>query len=107
MQDLPAQGVVLDFLHQREPLRTRVIFHLEIHQQVLGDGMVDEVFHFFGLELEVLGLGLTAIDHGRDAPCGAQSLRAGAPAQRPGKGIQCYRFHFNLINGGASSSARL
>ena len=56
--------------------------------------MMDQVLHFLGVDLQVLGLGLASINDRRDASGGAQSFRPGPPRQRAGECIQCYRFHF-------------
>ena len=84
VQDLAGEGMVLDFLHQRQALGPGVIFDLEVHQEVLGDGAVDEVFHFLDLDLEILGLGLAAVNDRRHASLGTEFLGPGAPAQHPG-----------------------
>ena len=38
----------------------------QVHQQVLGRGMVDEILHFLGVKLEILGRRLAAVNDGRD-----------------------------------------
>ena len=93
MQHLAAQRMMLDFLHQRQALGPGIVLDRQVHQQVFGDGMVDEVFHFLGVDFQVLRLGLAAVNDGRDAPGGAQFLGPAAPRQRAGKCVQWYRFH--------------
>ena len=85
---LPRQRVVLDFLHQRQPLGPGIVLDRQVHQQVLGDRMVDQVFHFLGVDLEVLRLGLPAVNDGRDAAGGAECFGPGAPRQRAGSCVQ-------------------
>ena len=60
--------MVLDFLHQRQALRAGVVLDGEIHQQILRDGVLDEVFEFLGVDFQVLGLRLPPINHGGNAP---------------------------------------
>ena len=43
VQHLAREGMVLDFLHQRQPLGPGIILDRQVHQEILGDGMVDEV----------------------------------------------------------------
>ena len=93
VQDLATQRVMLHFLDQGEPFRPCIVLDLEVHQQVFGDRMVDEVFHFFGDDFELLGLSLTAIDDGGDAAGSAQLLGPSPPRQRPRECVQCYGFH--------------
>ena len=54
VQHLTGEGMVLDFLHQCQPLGPGVVLDRQVHQQVFGDRMVDEVFHFLGVDFEVL-----------------------------------------------------
>ncbi len=94
VQHLAAQGVVLDFLHQGEALGAGVVLDGEIHQQVFRNGMVDQVLHFLGVDLQVLGRLLAAINDSGDAPGVAQFLDSAPARLRAGKCIQWYRFHF-------------
>jgi hypothetical protein len=43
--------------------------------------MVDQVFHFLGVDFDVLRRGLPAINDGRNAPSGTESFGSGPPAQ--------------------------
>ncbi len=88
MQHLAAQRMMLDFLHQCEPLGPRVILDREVHQQVLRDGMVNQIVQIRGGDLQALGLLLPAINDRRNAPGIAQFFRAAAPGLRAGIGIQ-------------------
>ncbi len=72
VQDVAVQRVMLDFLDEREAPGAGVIFDGQIHQQIFRDGMVDEVAEFLGVDLEVLGLGLPAVNDGGHAPGGTQ-----------------------------------
>ena len=85
MQHLAAERMVLDFLHQGQPLGPGIVLDRQVHQEVFGDGMVNQVFHFLGVDLEVLRLGLPAVNDGRNAAGGAQFFGPGAPAQRRGE----------------------
>ena len=85
VQDLAGEGMVLDFLHQRQALGPGVILDLQVHQEVLGDRAVDEVFHFLDLDFEILGLGLAAVNDRRHASLGTEFLGPGAPAHHPGR----------------------
>jgi hypothetical protein len=66
--------MMLDFLHQRQALGAGVIFDRQVHQQVLGDRVVDEIRDLLGIELQVLRLGLAAIDGRGHAAGGAEFL---------------------------------
>ena len=77
--------MVLDFLHQRQPLGPGVVLDRQVHQQVFGHRMVDEVFHLLGVDFQVLRLGLAAINDGRDAAGGAERFGPGPPRQRRGE----------------------
>ena len=88
VQHLAGEGMVLDFLHQRQPLGPGIVLDRQVHQQVLGHRMVNEVFHFLGVDLEVLRLGLPAIDDGRDAAGGAERFGPGPPAQHAGSCVK-------------------
>ena len=97
MHEFAAQRVVLDFLQQRQPLRTGIVLHREIDQEVFRRRMLDQVANFLGADLQVLRLGLPAINDGGDAPGGAQFLCPAAPCLRTGKRVQCYRFHLKKL----------
>ena len=84
VQHVAFQRVVLDFLHQREALGAGVVFDGQIHQQIFGSGMVNEVAKFLGADLEVLRLGLPAINDGGHAPGGAQISGPVPTRLRPG-----------------------
>ena len=84
VQHLAGEGMVLDFLHQGQSLGPGIVLDGQVHQEVLGDGMVNQVFHFLGVDFQVLRLGLPAIDDGRDAPGGAERFGPGPPAQDAG-----------------------
>jgi len=75
-------GVMLDFLHQREALRTRVVLDREIHQQVFRNRMMDQVVHLLGTHFEALRLCFSAVDHRWNAPGGAQLLDSTPARQR-------------------------
>ena len=93
MQHLSAERMMLDLLHQCQAFGTRVVLHCEIYQEVLGDGMMNQILHFLGADFQILRLGLATVNHGRDTPEAAQFFSAGAPRQRSRKCIECYRFH--------------
>ena len=88
VQHLAGQGMVLDFLHQRQALGPGIVLDRQVHQEVLGNGMVNEVFHFLGVDFEVLRLGLPAIDDGRNAAAGAERFGPGPPAQDAGSCVE-------------------
>ena len=74
VQHLAGERMVLDFLHQRQPLGPGIVLDRQVHQEVLGDRMVDQVFHFLGVDFEVLRRGLPAINDGRNAAAGRGAL---------------------------------
>ena len=84
VEHLAGEGVVLDFLDQGQPLGPGVVLDRQVHQQVFGDRMVDEVFHFLGIDLEILRWRLPAIDDGRNPAVGPERFGPGAPAQEAG-----------------------
>ena len=88
VQHFAGEGIVLDFLHQRQPLGPGIVLDHQVHQEVLGDRMVDQVFHFLGVDLEVLRRGLPAINDGRDATAGSERFGPGAPAQDAGNCVE-------------------
>ena len=55
VEHLAGQGMVLDFLDQRQPLGPGIVLDRQVHQEILGDRMVNQVLHFLGLDFEVLG----------------------------------------------------
>ena len=82
VQHLARERVMLNFLHQRQPLGTGIILDLQVHQQVLGERMVNEVFHLLGLDLEVLGRGLPTVNDCGYAAGSAEGLGPRAACQR-------------------------
>ena len=88
VQHLAGEGMVLDFLHQGQPLGPGVVLDRQVHQEVLGNGMVNQVFHLLGVDLQVLRLGLPAIDDGRNAAGGAERFGPGPPAQHAGSCVE-------------------
>ena len=88
MQHLAREGMVLDFLHQRQPLGPGIVLDRQVHQEILRDGMVDQVLHFLGVDFEVLRRGLPAIDDGRNTAPGAERFGPGAPAQDAGSCVE-------------------
>src|ERR1039458_10229644 len=81
MQHFAGEGIVLNFLHQRQSLGPGIVLDGEVHQEILGDRMVDQVFHFLGVDFDVLRRHLPAINDGWDAPSGTESLGSGPPAR--------------------------
>ena len=57
VEHLAGERMMLDFLDQGEAFGAGVVLDRQVHQQVLGDGMVDQVLHLLGADFEVLGLG--------------------------------------------------
>ena len=94
MQHGLRQRMMLDFLEQREALGPGVALDGEIDEQVFRDGMVDEIFKFLGADFQALRFGVAAVDHGRNAPLGAEFFGPGSASERTGSGVQWYRFHF-------------
>ncbi len=41
VQHLASERMVLDFLHQRQPLGSSILLHCQVHQEDLGHRMVD------------------------------------------------------------------
>ena len=93
VQHFAAQRMVLNLLHQSQPLGPGIVLDRQVHQQVLRKGMVNQILHLLGTDFQILGLGLPAVNDGRDSPCGAQFFGPGAASQRPRECVQCYRFH--------------
>ncbi|OQB91228.1 MAG: hypothetical protein BWX84_01487 [Verrucomicrobia bacterium ADurb.Bin118] len=87
VQHPSTQRMVLDLLHQGQPGRGRVVLHREVHEDVLGCRVMDEVLEFLCVELEILGLALAAVHDRGNAPGGAQFFDAAAAHQRARKGI--------------------
>ena len=55
VQHFAVERVMLDFLHQREALGTRVFFHGQIHEQVFGNGVVQQVWQILELTSKFCG----------------------------------------------------
>ena len=72
VQHLAVERIVLDFLHEREAFGARVVFDGQIHEQVFGGGMVDQIAEFLRADFEVLRLGLAAVNDRRHAAGAAQ-----------------------------------
>ena len=90
MQHFPAQGMMLDFLHERQPLGPRVFFDREVNQEVFRGGVMDQIPELLRADLDVLRLGLASINHCRDAPGLTEFLGSGASAERAGDCVQGY-----------------
>ena len=90
VQHFSGQRVMLDFLNEREAL---LLVHVQIHENVLGEGLIDEIGHFAPDKLEIFGLGLTTVDGGRDATCITEFFYFRASRLGARKCIQWNRFH--------------
>jgi hypothetical protein len=106
MQHLAAQRVVLDLLHQSQALRPGVILHRQVHQDDLGGGMMDQVLQVDLFDLEVLGAGLSSVNHGRHTPGCPYLLRSDPARGRPGICRQWYRLHRSNSQRGTPVQAR-
>jgi hypothetical protein len=84
VQDFAVEGVMLNFLDQREAFGARIVFHRQIHEQIFRGGMVDELADFPGVDFEVLRFGLAAVNDRRHATCVAQFLDSAPSHLRPG-----------------------
>ena len=72
VQHFAAERMVLDILHQREALGAGVGFDRQIHEQVFGNGMMQQVGKFLVIHFQVLRLGLTPINGRRHEALGAE-----------------------------------
>ena len=88
VQNLPGERVVLHFLHQDQPGRVGVSFDCQINQDGLGNGVMNQIFDLLEPDLEVLRLGSTPVNDGRDASTGAQFSDAAAFGQGAWKDFQ-------------------
>ena len=84
MQHLAAERMVLDLLHQGQALGAASSLIGQVHQQIFRNGMVDQVLHLLGVDLEILRLGLAAVNDGGNAAGRAKFLGSSArgPAVR-------------------------
>ena len=89
VQHLAVERMMLDFLHQREALGARVVFHGQIHEHIFRNGVVQQVGDFLGVDLQVLRRGLAAVNGGGHAAGGAEFLDFGALHLRTRIGFQC------------------
>jgi hypothetical protein len=86
MHDLAAERVMLDFLNQRQ---APGLVEIEIHEDVLGGGVVDEIIQFARDEFQIFRLGgELAVDDGGHATGFAKFLVSAATRLRAGFGIQ-------------------
>ncbi len=90
VQYLSGKRVVLDFLDQRQPFGTGIVFDGKIDQEVLGNGVVNQVLHFFRIYLKVLWLSLATVNDGGNTPIRTEFFSPGATSQRAGECIQRY-----------------
>jgi hypothetical protein len=74
---------MLDFLDEREAFP--VLTNFEIHQNIFGSGVVDQVFEFFDIDFEVLRLGFSAVNDGRNPACAAEFFDFTTTNLRPWK----------------------
>ena len=64
MKNFTAQRVMLNFLNKRETL---LLVHVQVHKDILGERVVDEVGQLAPDQLKIFRLGLASVDRGRDA----------------------------------------
>ncbi len=81
VQHLVGQNVVLDFLHQGQPLGLGVALDREVQQHDLGGGAVDDILDVLEFEFQVLRRVVPAVNDGGNAAGGAQFFCARPPAQ--------------------------
>jgi len=72
-----------------EALGARVFFDGQIHEQVFGNGVVQQVSEFLGVDLQVLRRGLATVNRGGHAAGGAEFFDFGALHLRTRIGFQC------------------
>jgi len=85
-----AQGMVLDFLHQREALGAGIGLDGQIHEQIFRDGMMQQIRELPGIQFQVLRLGLAAINRRGHAATGAEFLHRSVLHLRTRICFQCY-----------------
>ena len=99
VEDVARQGVVLDFLHEREALRAGVTLHGDIHEDVLACVGGDGVSELAGVQFEVLRRRKPTIDDRGDGAGGAKFLNGGVFNRRARLRIHGYRFHVRFYFG--------
>jgi len=74
VQDFAGKGVVLDLLEERQAFGRGRAGDVQIHQDRLGNGLMKHLLDVEGLQFEILGFGVAAVDHGRHLAAGTQLL---------------------------------
>jgi hypothetical protein len=87
MEDIPAEGVVLDLLDEGELVRDlRAVVDFEVDEDVFANGVGEDGLEVAEGDFEVRGCGAGAVDDGRDGAAGADLLDGVAAAFGAGAG---------------------
>ena len=90
MQNGAVEGVMLHILNHGQALGARIVLDREIDEHVFGHGVVDEVFDFHPVQLQVLRRGLATINDSRHATGGAKFFNSTTADGRARERVQWY-----------------
>ena len=82
VQDFAGKRMVLNFLHQGEVLAFLRSVNNQIHEKILGNGVMDERLDVLDLDLKTLRLVEASVDHGGNPAGGAEFFGTSTPGKR-------------------------